>query len=202
MVGNRKLQVRRNRGGRHNLHRRYKNVAGGDFELEAPEGHILAVADVEEILSDPPRVLVVGMAVFFGGGGNRRHRAVARFAAQPAKKGAHQKFCVEAVSFFAPAALRAKQPRSTGGSRALQRLGRAANVRAKSRRVQLHKPGRRVGSDVPHPPPPVASDAAVSAIHPDPVRSFFKGRRATPGNSPATSQLDWLNSTTTTNVAA
>ena len=27
------------------------------------EGHVLAVADVEEILSDPPRVLVVGMGL-------------------------------------------------------------------------------------------------------------------------------------------
>ena len=37
------------------------------------------------------------------GGWVRRHAAMALLAAQPAEKGAHQQFCVEAISLCAPA---------------------------------------------------------------------------------------------------
>jgi hypothetical protein len=75
----------------------------------------LDLVDDPRLVSDQvPPLAVRPLCVFLLGRRDRRHAAMALLAAQPAEKGAHQQFPVEAFGLRPPAGLRGSLGRSDG----------------------------------------------------------------------------------------
>ena len=83
----------------------FRGLAQGRLEAanaKAGEDRLHLVRDPRPLGDQILPLAVRPPCILFLGGWDRRHAAMALLAAQPAEKGAHQQFCVEAISLCAP----------------------------------------------------------------------------------------------------